>query len=137
MLAALERRVVCDTATPTGCCAAAREEPSCCAAATCESADSETPDACDDYRSLAAAAVPSPEPHAEGVDEASGTRVVILRDMLACGGILTAWLACGAALPPPRVAPPGHDAPAGALALDDVVAPSVSADPATPPPRVG
>jgi hypothetical protein len=138
VLAALERRVAAPAAASPSCCAATRAEPSCCATSAATPADPEAADVCSDYRSLTADAVSPAEPRAPHADETAGPRVVILRDMLACGGILTAWLACGTALPPPpRVASPTHDAPAGSIALDDVVAPSCSAAPAVPPPRVG
>lgn len=135
VLAALERRVAAPVAAATGCCAATRAEPSCCTASAVEHVDLEADDVCSDYRSLAADPAP---PRTPPTDEADGPRVVVLRDMLACGGMLTAWLACGTALPPPpRVAPPTHDVFVGSIALDDIVAPSCSAAPAAPPPRVG
>ncbi len=114
VLAALERRVAADTFDPTAA------------------------DVCSDYRSLAADPAPRREPEDDDRDATgSGPRVVILRDALACGGIVTAWLACGVALPPPpRVPTPASDAPAGFLAVGDLVASSCSAAPAAPPPRV-
>lgn len=130
VLAALERRVA---PTATHACRAAK-------AAQAPSLDG--PDVCSAYRSLAAAPVAphavTPAPDAGDGPTSPAPRQVILRDMLACGGIATAWLACGAALPPPPcVAPPAHDARAGIIAICDEAAPSVFADLSAPPPRVG
>jgi hypothetical protein len=135
ILAALERRVAAADQPAASCCAAARpQQPSCCDADASGAVDPEAPEVCGDYRSLAA----DPPPAATEPATAPSPRVVILRDALACGGILTAWLACAAAVPPPpRVMPPDHDVAAGTLLLEDDAAPSVSADRSAPPPRVG
>lgn len=119
VLAALERR------------AGAAPAEGRCAPATCAAVDPDAPEVCGEYRSLAADAAPDPAPE----PAAGGVRVVILRDVLACEGILAAWFACIAAPPPPRVAAPAHDLPAGRVALLDERRLSVSADRSTPPPR--
>ena len=136
VVAALERRVATPAAPAGGCCTTAADAaPACCSAAGEPPADRDAPDVCRDYESLAAEPAESPRP-----DEAdpSAPRTVILRDMLACGGIVTAWVACGTALPPPpRVALLSAAQCVGFLPLADVSRPSVSADVPAPPPRVG
>lgn len=131
VLAALERRVAAESTPSADCRAASAGEPACCANADAGAPDLDGPDVCRDYRSLAA------EPRGAAADDGPpAPRVVILRDALACGGIVTAWMACGLALPPPPpTTAPTHDARVGFLPLLDVVVPSVSADVATPPPR--
>jgi len=146
VLAALERRAGAAARTAAGCCATASPTASCRATAAAEPVDPDAPEVCGDYRSLAAEPRPGPRPGQRPADEPEPVSheddpapgVVILRDALACGGILSAWLACGAALPPPpRTSAPSSRDPAGALALHDEVAPSCSAEPSAPPPRVG
>jgi len=135
VLAALERRVAGAAAPAAGCCAAARAEPSCCTAADAEHPGGENREVCSDYRSLAADAEPAAE--ADRTETPRPPRAVILRDMLACGGILTAWLACGVAVPPPpRVATPAVLAATGVITVGDDVAHSPFADRSVPPPRV-
>ncbi|MFM9057705.1 MAG: hypothetical protein ACKOSQ_01015 [Planctomycetaceae bacterium] len=141
ILAALESRLAASAVTAAGCRATGRGETTCHAEAAESSVDLAGPQVCSAYRALAA------EPPAAGVGaapampdgpaspDAPAVRTVILRDMLACGGIVTAWLACGAALPPPRVEPPAHDAPCGVVSIRDTVAASVVADLSAPPPR--
>lgn len=140
VLAALERRASGAAPSTAGCRADRAAEPACCETqATAESPSIDGPDVCSAYRSLAAKPAATPAP-ASPPDTPAGTppRVVILRDMLACGGIATAWLACGTALPPPpRIEPPAHDAPAGAIAARDECAASAFMEPSAPPPRVG
>jgi hypothetical protein len=132
VLAALERRVAAQAKAPAGCCATADEASPCCTET--DDVDLEAPDVCRDYRSLAADPVaPSGD---TGEPEPRAQRTVILRDMLACGGIVTAWLTCGAALPPPpRITFPVGGACVGVVLPGDDVAPSVSVDLSTPPPR--
>ena len=132
VLAALEKRVAVTAASAAGCCAASHGNSARHPAAAEPAVELDAPDVCSAYRSLAAA---PPAPTVDDVPVASAPQTVILRDMLACGGIVTAWLACGAALPPPRVEPPAHDAFAGCVAVRDAVAPSAGADLSTPPPR--
>lgn len=92
---------------------------------------------CGEYRSLATDPEPESDTEHDDAADTAAPHVVILRDMLACGGILTAWLACGAALPPTVVTCERSAEPAGALVFDDDDAPSVAAEPSAPPPRVG
>jgi hypothetical protein len=137
VLAALEQRVAAARAPTSTCHSAGPRGARCCATAAAAPVDPEAPEVCGEYRSLAADPEPESDTEHDDAADTAGPHVVILRDMLACGGILTAWLTCGAALPPPRVAAPVHDAPAGDLVLADDVAPSVSVAPSAPPPRVG
>ena len=132
VLAALERRVAAAAAPASDHHVSNCVAPGCHAAAAGAAANLDGPDVCSAYRALAAA--PPARPAEDGPD-APAVQTVILRDMLACGGIASAWLACGAALVPPRVEPPAHDAPCGVIAIRDCVAPSVVADLSAPPPR--
>jgi hypothetical protein len=102
VLVALERRVAAAPVPAAGgCCAAKQAKPSCCASSDeGEAADDAI---CSDYTSLAGEpVVPAsdgePVPHDE-----PGCNVVILRAMLACGGIVAQWAAVGVSLPPPAV----------------------------------
>ncbi len=104
VIAALQRRVAAPPAPAASCCSVPK---SCCAAAAAgEEAPADSlagPEICSDYQSLATTpAVPSrvaDEPDADSVS----VRVVSLRAMLACGGLVAEWLACGASLPPSPV----------------------------------
>jgi hypothetical protein len=55
--------------------------------------------------------------------------------MLACGGILTQWLAVGGSLPPPRVEFAVQSPFVEVCICGDHAADSISAAPALPPPR--
>jgi hypothetical protein len=130
-LAALERRVDSAQAPPASCCEkTASSTSSCCqsTAAGAASTRAEAPiappvatDVCDAYRSLAAA----PSHAAAGADSGRGTsgaadipadagdddlpagtkvtspRIISLKAMLACGGIVGGWSAAMNSLPPP------------------------------------
>jgi len=133
VVAALERRVA-TAAAPTGGCCTTGGESACCSAAAEPPPDLDGPDVCRDYESLAAEPAESPRHDADP----SASRTVILRDMLACGGIVTAWFACATSLtPPPRVMLLSATPCVGFLPLADVSRASVSADVPAPPPRVG
>jgi hypothetical protein len=151
VLAALERRAAADTA-PTkpagGCCAAqAARKPACCdsdhGSPSRDLADE--PDVCADYQSLAAEpAVPTgddsePATLPSSPDDRPGTpsrlQTVSLQAMLACGGILTQWLAVGGSLPPPRVTCSFAAVPVGMAVLFDATASGVRSAPDAPPPR--
>jgi hypothetical protein len=76
-----------------------------------------------------------PEPH-EPEEAAVCVHTVVLRAMLACGGIVTEWLAVGAALPPPPVmACDRAAAPIASLILSDESSLSERSAPEGPPPR--
>jgi hypothetical protein len=106
----LQRRVAAAApAAPAGGCCAAKQEvkPSCCTAAvppkpSCCAADED--DACGDdaicveERSLVAESAPAPAP----ADDEPAPKVVTLRAMLACGGIVAQWAAACVSLPPPE-----------------------------------
>jgi hypothetical protein len=99
----------CSTAAKTSCCADAAK-PSCC--------ESE-----------------SPEPH-EPDEIPVSVHTVVLRAMLACGGIVAEWLAVGGALPPPPVvACDRATEPIASLILVDEVSLSERGAPDGPPPR--
>ncbi|MGI9177996.1 MAG: hypothetical protein ACR2IT_09095 [Pirellulales bacterium] len=108
VLASLERRAAAAkaprTAEPASCCATQTAPlPTCCAAAArSEPAAADLPEVCSDYRSLAAepatkaiAAQADPSP-ASDPPEGSPRRTIVLRAMLACGGLVTGF--CGAAV---------------------------------------
>jgi hypothetical protein len=141
ILAALERRAGADRSAPdAGSCCAAKAigplaKPACCSAVkpAAEAGDTEV---CRDYQSLAAEiASAAGEPQAEG-QPAGRARVVTLRAMLACGGIVSGWLAVGVALPPPRIVTCERAAePCGTTVLCNVIAMGVRSAPDAPPPR--
>jgi hypothetical protein len=117
VIVALKRRAAVP-APETTCCSTAAK-PSCCAeaakASCCESS--------------------GPEPH-EPEDAAVSVHTVVLRAMLACGGIVTEWLVVGAALPPPPVmACDRAAAPIASLILTDESSLSERSAPEGPPPR--
>jgi hypothetical protein len=99
VLAALQCRVAAATSAPaSGGCSAVQPQRSCAAA---DEADAAADDAiCSDYQSLAAEQGLPPESPA---DDQPATKVVILRAMLACGGIVAQWAAAGVSLPPPAI----------------------------------
>ena len=77
----------------------------------------------------------APEPD-EPEDGAVSAHTVVLRAMLACGGIVAEWLAVGAALPPPPVVTCERAAePIASLILVNEVSLSERAAPDGPPPR--
>lgn len=81
LIAALARRAAAaETPAPTSCCAVKRQ------AACC----TEPP-------------VEAPHQPADSAAEPVSRRTVVLSSMLACGGIVSQWLAIGGALPPPPV----------------------------------
>jgi hypothetical protein len=117
VLVALERRVAADAA-PTeqagGCCAAkASKKPTCCSAGA------------GDEKSATPSAPPAPP----------RLRTVTLQAMLACGGILTQWLAVGGSLPPPPVELSLQSPFVEFCICGDHAADGISAAPALPPPR--
>lgn len=64
-------------------------------------------------------------------------RTLVLRSMLACGGIVAEWFSIGTAPPPPPVAAVDRNTPPGtALVLADARIESRSVAPDVPPPRV-
>lgn len=143
---ALTRRVAASAprAVPQAstCCApkaAKAAEPSCC------SADSDDVDnaICSDYQSLAdepRATLPGEavtnEPEKPSDEGGPASRVVILRAMLACGGIVAQWTAMGISLPPPPIVEMflSERCPQSLVVVNDTPGPLVT-EPAVPPPR--
>jgi hypothetical protein len=77
----------------------------------------------------------APEPR-EPEESPVSVHTVVLRAMLACGGIVTEWLVVGAALPPPPViACDRAAAPIASLILTDESSLSERSAPEGPPPR--
>jgi hypothetical protein len=107
---ALTRRVAASSpaARSGGCCSSKtpKAEPSC-----CSSAEDDVDQAiCSDYQSLAAEPKPpvddpacEQKPADSDNEPSAVVRVVILRDMLACGGMQSWWAAGGVSLPPPAL----------------------------------
>jgi hypothetical protein len=117
VLVALERLVAADAAPtePAGSCCVAKatKKPACCSASVDDEKESASPGS-------------SPPPR---------LRTVTLQAMLACGGILTQWLAVGGSLPPPRVEFAVQSPFVEVCICGDHAADSISAAPALPPPR--
>jgi len=155
VIEALSRRVASSQPSPEASCCetTAPPQPACCesappAASCCqetEAADSSCCDAggdpdeaiCSDYQSLAADPVEEPAlvPPADP-DPPATQGVVILRAMLACGGIVAQWAAAGISLPPPPIVTCEIPwPPVGTLATEDERALAVSGPPELPPPR--
>lgn len=129
------------SAAPASCCSAkpSMPEPSCC------SADNGDIDGaiCSDYQSLAAdTRATSPcdavatEPEEPSDEHQPASRVVILRAMLACGGIVAQWAATGISLPPPAPVELvlAECYPQSLVVANEIAGPLVT-EPAVPPPR--
>jgi hypothetical protein len=88
---------------------------------------------CSDYQSLAAEpGVPPASP----AEEQPATKVVILRAMLACGGIVAQWAAVGVSLPPPGIVTCELPWPSiGTVVIRDEQASDTGGPPDLPPPR--
>ncbi len=135
VILALERRAASPAAaTARGCCATAAHE--------------DLSEVCFEYEYLAAAGAAGEEPPVVAVEAAEATadaavlpvsaRTVVLKSLLACGGIVAEWLAAGGCLPPKVVvAVAGGEWPPELLSLHDASFPGERAEPAAPPPRVG
>lgn len=137
VIAALERRVAAAPAPAAGgCCAAKQAKPSCCASeATAAVTQPETADEaiCSDYQSMALEPGAPPE---SPVDEPPASQVVILRAMLACGGIVAQWASASVTLPPPPIVTCEIPwPPVGAVAMVDERACGTGGLPDLPPPR--
>jgi hypothetical protein len=152
VLAALERRAVAAEPAPAAgsCCAAkvalpAKPAPSCCeivAAATCCEATAHEPACCEQERPACceiAAAGLAAEPRAEHPSEHAppAGRVIVLKAMLACGGLADALAiaALGGSLPPPVVEfLPAEELRQVVVSGDDDAC-RLPSEPAEPPPR--
>jgi hypothetical protein len=97
---------------------------------------------CSEYRFLAATSldedcIDDDGQPVENMDMPISDRVVVLRAMLACGGIVAQWSAIGISLPPPPVVSCEKSTePAGEVACHDESFLSERAAPDAPPPRV-
>jgi hypothetical protein len=155
MLAALERRAaagVRPAPKAASCCATTAAQPACCATeavpvihepreASCCSVGSVTPadDVCCDFESLATDPADATEPSSSPVDEepVPPRRTIVLKAMLACGGIAAGLSAGGVALPPPAIVTCDVAlVPVGTTLVADVSADGVRSAPDAPPPRV-
>jgi hypothetical protein len=141
VIATLQRRVAAAAPAPAAgdCCASQtqrRAAPSCCdaeAATVVTEADPADDAVCSDYQSLAAEPAAPPESPAE---EQLAPKVVILRAMLACGGIVAQWAAASVSLPPPETVTCELLLPlCGTVLLHDLAAAGVRSAPDAPPPR--
>lgn len=117
VIAALQRRVSAPPLVekPSSCCAVAK------ASGCCEE---ESPSCCESS---------APEEDRPHVPE---DRVVVLRAMLACGGIVAQWCAAAGALPPPVVESPLQCRVLVWIGLVDEVDDGPAFSPQAPPPRL-
>ena len=157
VIVALQRRAAAPVKKTVGAssCCSAKKQTSCCSTASepacCDDVESvagsislDGPEICRDYESLAAtpderqgteAAV---APAADSADvEPVSLHTVVLKSMLACGGIVSQWLSLGGAPPPPVVVAVVSVTPlAEAILPGDDAFSSDRAAPDAPPPRV-
>lgn len=146
VLAALASRVAAATPQPVarGCCS----DPADCHedGGPDTGCDATSPDdtVCSDYQSLAADPVEGdpgipparPEQPADDTPTPTPTDAVILRAMLACGGIVSQWTAVATSLPPPATISSDLSCPAvGVVTLTDVSILTGGGPPDTPPPK--
>ena len=151
VIAALSRRVAeAEPAPPAGsCCTAGQQQPACCeaaapAASCCQETEAAGSSCCDpdeaicsDYQSLAADPVEEPAlvPPADP-DPPATQGVVILRAMLACGGVVAQWAAAYVSLPPPGIVSCELPWPClGMVTIRDERALGTGGPPDLPPPR--
>lgn len=135
LLADLARRATPEAPgakVPASCCTARATGPSCCTAAddTCREGL-----VCSDDRSLAAEPTTMTGLATPAGDEESAAGFVVLRAMLACGGIVAQWCAAGAAPPPARIEVRFCLHCVDTLRVTDLVATCRADDLDVPPPR--
>lgn len=163
VLRALERRVAQAVTAPSGGCCAAKAttspKPSCCQQPPMP--NESAADLCSEYQSLAAAPSPVERIHPsdspqesrrpQAKEQAAGRtteqdrpaespdpprpRVVVLRAMLACGGIVAQWFTTAGSLPPPKLTLAMSPVVVGRCMLADEDGSGVPAVPEIPPPR--
>ena len=142
VLAALARRVaVVAVAAPApapaagGCCAVKQQaKPSCCAAS--DDGEAAEDSVCGDATSLAGEPVSPPSSDEPAPNDEPGCRVVILRAMLACNGIVAQWAAASVSLPPPGIVTCEIPWPrVGGVMTCDEGASGTGGPPDLPPPR--
>lgn len=132
VLAARTRLGARPAAQESSCCSRAPRDDHDDADACCTAAADRKPVCRTAPQEPAAARPESPGADAEPIPP---RRIVTLRAMLACGGILAAWCDAGAALPPPRPAMPPAPPPRIAPPLTDVDGDTTADPPDSPPPR--
>jgi hypothetical protein len=136
VLAALQRRVAAAAPAPAAaaCCAAKQAKQACCASSDeGEVADSTV---CGDSTSLAGEPVSPASSDEPAPNDEPGCKVVILRAMLACGGIVAQWAAVGVSLPPPGIVTCELPWPSiGTVVIRDEQASDGGGPPDLPPPR--
>ena len=142
VLAALARRVaVVAVAAPApapaagGCCAVKQQaKPSCCAAS--DDGEAAEDSVCGDSTSLAGEPVSPASSDEPATNDEPGCRVVILRAMLACNGIVAQWAAASVSLPPPGLVTCEIPWPrvGGVMTCDDGAS-GTGGPPDLPPPR--
>lgn len=157
VIAALQRRVAapakktaavsscCSVKKQTSCCSMA-SEPACCSDAEPSAGDASLDGAeiCSDYQSLAAMPDKRQRIEADAAQmsesadiEPVSLHTVVLKSMLACGGIVSQWLAVGGGPPPAVVLAVVSVTPlAEAILPGDDAFSSDRAAPDAPPPRV-
>ena len=142
VLAALARRVaVVAVAAPApapaagGCCAVKQQaKPSCCAAS--DDGEAAEDSVCGDSTSLAGEPVSPASSDEPATNDEPGCRVVILRAMLACNGIVAQWAAASVSLPPPGIVTCEIPWPrVGGVMTCDEGASGTGGPPDLPPPR--
>jgi hypothetical protein len=131
VIAALQRRAAAPvekTVVASSCCSV-KKQISCCSAAS-ELACCEEPACCDEEEPVDLAA--------ESADiEPVSSHTIVLKSMLACGGIVSQWFSIGGAPPPPVVVAVAAIPPrAQAILPGDEIFSCERAEPAAPPPRV-
>ncbi|MEX0671058.1 MAG: hypothetical protein WD060_11445 [Pirellulales bacterium] len=70
-----------------------------------------------------------------GLPDVAGVRSIVLRAMLACGGLAEDWLSCAASLPPPHVTSVSRPSPTATIMSGDDSPRSLCDAPDAPPPR--
>jgi hypothetical protein len=137
VLAALQRRVAAAAPAPAagGCCAVKQQaKPSCCASS--DDGEAAEDSVCGDSTALAGEPVSPPSSDEPAPNDEPGCKVVILRAMLACGGVVAQWAAAGVSLPPPAIVTCELPWPSiGTVVIRDEQASDRGGPPDLPPPR--
>jgi len=150
VIAALQRRVAAPTGVekPSSCCAVSKprsccerqESTSCCAvdqlAASCLDGSVATSESASTDCSGESSAQAEPAAPENGRPRGRSDRVVVLRAMLACGGVVAQWCAAAGALPPPAVETSLECPVLAWIGLVDEIDDGPAAAPQAPPPRV-
>jgi hypothetical protein len=125
VIAALQRRAAApvEKAVVASSCCSVEKQASCCSATS-------APACCDESETVALTA--------ESADvEPISSHTIVLKSMLACGGIVSQWFSIGGAPPPPVVVAVAAITPlAEAILPSDEIFSCERAEPAAPPPRV-